>query len=417
MPVEFRLLGPVSAVDRGRAVPLGPPQQRFILAVLALEVNRLVPVERLVELVWLDPPRTASHAVRVCVSRLRSVLATGPPAEVEPAEVELVGGRCGYMLRADPLSIDAHRFRRLLEQTRAEVDDRTRIAMLDQALALWSGPALADAGSPEGCERLCQGLTEARLTAIEDRVDARLRMGHHAELLDELVGLVAVEPVRERLVGQLMLALHRSGRTSEALAVYRRVRRRLADELGLDPGAELRRLEAEILRGGATVDPEPVARDVTHATRRQPPIRVAVVDDHPMFRTGLRVALETGTDIAVVAEACGMDEAIDTVARATPDVVLMDLYLPDGSGVEATRLFTARHHDVPVLVMTMSEEDGMIVAALAAGARGYLLKSAGRDEILSAVRAVVSGDAVFSAGIAARLATLAGARPHGPAAG
>jgi DNA-binding SARP family transcriptional activator/CheY-like chemotaxis protein len=412
MPMEFRLLGPVSAIDRGRPVALGPPQQRFILAALALEVNRLVPVERLVELVWPDPPRTASHAVRVCVSRLRSVLATVPPGEVE-----LVGGHSGYLLRADPLSIDAHRFRQLLEQARADVDDRTRVAILDQALALWSGPALAEAGSPEGCARLCQGLTEARLTAIEDRVDARLRLGRHAELLDELVGLVGTEPVRERLVGQLMLALHRSGRTSEALAVYRRVRRRLADELGLDPGTELRRLEAEILRGGATLDPEPIAPDGTPAARVSGRVRVALIDDHPMFRAGLRVALETGTDITVVAEAGRVDEAIDSVGRATPDVVLMDLHLPDGSGVEATRQLIARHHDLPVLVMTMSEEDETIVAALGAGARGYLVKSAGRDEILSAVRAVASGDSVFSAGIAARLALLAGARPHRPAAG
>jgi DNA-binding SARP family transcriptional activator/CheY-like chemotaxis protein len=412
MPVEFRLLGPVTVVHQGRALVLGPPQQRFILATLALEVNRLVPVERLVELVWPDPPRTASHAVRVCVSRLRSVLAAVPPTEVE-----LVGGRSGYTLRAEPQSIDVHRFRQLLERARTEVNDDTRVALLDQALALWSGPALADAGSPEGRERLRQGLTEARLTAIEDRVDARLRLGRHAELLDELVGLVAAEPVRERLAGQLMLALHRGGQTSEALAVYQRIRRRLADEFGLDPGTGLRRLEAEILRGGATVDPEPVAPVGTGTTRDRAGIRVVLVDDHPLFRTGLRVALETGTDIAVVAEAGGVHEAIDAVARVRPDVVLMDLHLPDGSGVEATRLLTARHDDVPVLVMTMSEEDEAIVAALGAGARGYLVKSAGREEILSAVRAVACGGSVFSAGIAARLAILAGARPRSPTAG
>src|SRR2546421_622854 len=146
-------------------------------------------------------------------------------------------------------------------------------------------------------------------------------------------------------------------------------------------------------------------------------IRVVLVDDHPLFRTGLRVALETGTDIAVVAEAGGVHEAIDAVARVRPDVVLMDLHLPDGSGVEATRLLTVRHDDVPVLVMTMSEEDEAIVAALGAGARGYLVKSAGREEILSAVRAVACGGSVFSAGIAARLAILAGARPRSPTAG
>ena len=238
--MEFRLLGPVTAVDGGRDVPLGPPQQRLILAVLALEVNHLVPVEQLVTLVWPDPPRTAAHAVQVCVSRLRAVL---------PDEIRLDGGRPGYRLRADPLCIDAHRFRDLLERARAGVNDGTRVRLLDEALALWTGPALADVGTPEVRERLCRGLAEARLTALEDRIDARLRQGYHAQLLDELTGLVAREPVRERLVGQLMLALYRSGRAGEALRVYQQARRRLADELGLDPGAELRRLELEILRG------------------------------------------------------------------------------------------------------------------------------------------------------------------------
>src|SRR2546430_989267 len=182
---------------------------------------------------------------------------------------------------------------------RTEVNADPRVALLARARARGSGRGLADAGSPEGRERLRQGLTEARLTAIEDRVDARLRLGRHAELLDELVGLVAAEPVRERLAGQLMLALHRGGQTSEALAVYQRIRRRLADEFGLDPGTGLRRLDAEILRGGASVDPEPVAPVGTGTTRDRAGIRVLLVDDHPLFRTGLRVALAAATAIPV----------------------------------------------------------------------------------------------------------------------
>jgi DNA-binding SARP family transcriptional activator len=387
--MELRLLGPVTAVDAGREVPLGPRQQRFVLAALALEINRLVPVERLVELLWQDPPRTAAHAVQVCVSRLRAVLGD---------RLELAGGRSGYRLLADPACVDAHRFRDLLDRARTAPDDATRVGLYDTALALWSGPALADVGTPEVRERLCHGLTEARLTALEERADARLRLGHHVELLDELAGLVAAEPVRERLVAQLMLALYRNGRTSAALDVYQRARRRLADEFGLDPGTELRRLEVDILRGASALDLAPATVSAT---------RVVLVDDHPMFRAGLRVALETGTGITVVAEAGGVDEAVRAVDRSVPDLVVMDLHLPDGSGIEATRRLVARHPDLAVLVMTMSEEDEAIVAALGAGARGYLVKSAGRDEILGAVRAVLAGDSVFSARIATRLAALA----------
>jgi DNA-binding SARP family transcriptional activator/CheY-like chemotaxis protein len=399
--LDLRLLGPVTAAADGHAVPLGPRQQRFILAVLALEINRLIPMERLVELIWQDPPRTAAHAVQVCVSRLRSVLGAG--------QLELAGGGSGYLLRGAPSRVDAHRFRRLVEQARAATDDRTRVTLLDQALALWSGPALADVGSPEVRERLCRGLIEARLTALEDRIDARLRLGYHADVLDELVGLVEREPVRERPVGQLMLALYRSGRPGDALQVYQQARRRLAHELGLDPGAELRRLEVAVLRGDPGLEPVQVAAppDRRPADAR---IRIVLVDDHPMFRAGLRLALETGTDLAVVTEAGGVAEALDAVDRVRPDVVVMDLHLPDGSGVEATRLLRSRYEHLAVLVMTMSEEDGAIVAALDAGARGYLVKSAGRDEIVSAVQAVASGDAVFSARVAARLAALATAR-------
>jgi DNA-binding NarL/FixJ family response regulator len=125
-----------------------------------------------------------------------------------------------------------------------------------------------------------------------------------------------------------------------------------------------------------------------------------------MFLSGMRVALEAGTDIAVVAEADSAEAAIGAVSTSQPDVVVMDLHLPDRSGVDVTRSLLAVRPHLAILVMTMSEEDDAIVAALSVGARGYLLKSAGRDEILHAIRAVAHGGCVFSADIAARLATL-----------
>src|SRR5262249_49904878 len=155
--------------------------------------------------------------------------------------------------RTDPLSIDAHRFRALVEQARTTPDDDRKVTLLDEALRLWSGPAL-DGSAPAGTrELLCRGLDEARLTATEGCLDARLRLGQHRELLDELFGLVDANPTRERLVGQLMLALYRSGRTSEALIAYRRVREQLATEFGLDPGTILKNLERAILREDPSV--------------------------------------------------------------------------------------------------------------------------------------------------------------------
>jgi DNA-binding SARP family transcriptional activator len=244
--VEIRVLGPVELYAHGRQVDLGPRKRRFVLAVLALEVNRLVPVERLIELTWPDgAPRTAAHAIQVCVSRLRSVLA-GIDSGDHGVEITTRGS--GYLLRADPAVVDARRFWTLLEQAGTAGDDNRRIAALTQALDLWHGPALSGAAPMMTRERLCYGLEEARLAAIEDRLDAQLRLGRHRAVLAELAELAQAHPTRERPLAQLMLALYRTGRVSEALDVYRRARYRLAEEFGLDPGAELSRLELAILR-------------------------------------------------------------------------------------------------------------------------------------------------------------------------
>jgi DNA-binding SARP family transcriptional activator len=255
--LRVRLLGPVEAHAGGHPVRLGPRKQRFVLAVLALEVNQLVPVDRLVDLMWAQsPPRTATHAVQVCVSRLRSALADVAASARTGDEPELVRRGGGYVLQADPMTIDAHRFRALAERARAVGTDRDRMDLLDEALGLWVGPALTGCASADLRERLCRGLEESRLVAIEDQMDARLRLGQHRDVVDSLTGLVGRHPTRERLVGQLMLALYRSGRPGDALGAFRDAQRLLADEFGLDPSAELRRLELAILRGDPDLDHE-----------------------------------------------------------------------------------------------------------------------------------------------------------------
>lgn len=249
--VEIRVLGPVTARAHGAPIPLGPRKRRYLLGLLALEVNRAVPVERLVDLMWpIDPPRTAVHAVRVCASDLRTALHGH-------AEVEAVDG--GYLLRADPLAIDVHRFRGLVGRAHDAGDDAEKVRLLDEALGLWHGEALAGVVPFEVRDQVCQGLVEGRLTAVDDRADALLRLGRHAELLDELTVTVGAHPLRERPVGQLMLALYQAGRVPEALAAFEAHRRALADELGLDPGPDLERLRLRVLSRDPGID-RPAAR-------------------------------------------------------------------------------------------------------------------------------------------------------------
>ncbi len=233
------MLGPVEAQVGDELVALGPRQRRLVLGVLAWEVNRPVTVERLVALVWPEePPRSASHAVRVAVSDLRSRL-DGMVLETQGT---------GYVLRCDPMAIDVHQFLALVAQARKTADSQSRLTVLDEALALWRGPVLADVASDRTRDLLAAGVEETRLVAIEDRIDVRLRLGNHRDVVEELLGLVDAHPTRERLVGQLMLALYRGGRAGQALDVFRRTRAYLAEELGIDPGGELRRLELAILR-------------------------------------------------------------------------------------------------------------------------------------------------------------------------
>ena len=247
--VELRLLGPVQLVIDGRSLPLGRRQERCLLATLALWPGRLVSVERLTDLLWGEqPPRQSRGAVQAAVSHLRSAL--------RPAQrhgVELVSGVGGYALHIDPDLVDVHRFRSLVERGRCSPSGKERVEWLTAALRLWSGPALAGAATDEQRERLCPDLRELRVAAREDLLRARLDLGEHHELIDELTVVVAEHPLRERPYGLLMLALYRCGRRADALDVYQRARRMLVDELGLDPGPELAELERAVLTDDPTL--------------------------------------------------------------------------------------------------------------------------------------------------------------------
>lgn len=238
--VEFRLLGPLEVRVDGRALSLSGTQQRALLAMLLLHANEPVSPDRLVEELWGEhAPRTAPASLRVAVGKLRSLL-----GEEHRARLETIPG--GYRLRVEPEELDAAQFESLVAEarTRRPLD---ALALLDEALALWRGPPLADQPYSTFAQNEVRRLSELELAAREDRVEAELALGRHAEVVPELQSLVAEHPLRERLRAQLMLALYRSGRQAEALGVYRQGRRALKAELGLEPGQELRRLEQEIL--------------------------------------------------------------------------------------------------------------------------------------------------------------------------
>src|SRR6266540_1650080 len=239
--VQARVLGPVRLGRDGQWLPIGGAKQRTVLAALLLARGAGVPNSRLERLLWGDHPPESAHAqIHTYVSKLRRLLGRGGA---------VVRQGSGYALILGPCELDLAQFERRAERGRQALfaDQHQEAAEhLRAALALWQGTALADV--TEHMRRVEQPrLEELRLAAVEDRVDADLALVHEHELVPELTGLVAEHPLRERLRGQLMLALHRAGRRAEALGVYRAGRRLLLDEMGLEPGERLRRIHEAIL--------------------------------------------------------------------------------------------------------------------------------------------------------------------------
>ncbi|MFJ1764742.1 BTAD domain-containing putative transcriptional regulator [Amycolatopsis sp. NPDC088138] len=252
MTAEFRLLGDIEARVDGRVVDLGPLRQRSVLAVLLVEANRLVSADQLVERVWAGrPPRSARDTLYSYLHRLRRALAS-------VAGAEIVRQSGGYLISVDEALIDTHRFRELVRQARAADDGSAAMALFDDALALWRGDPFSGVDS-SWLNGVRDVLEKERFTAELDLTDRRLEQGQHAELVPELLTRTGEHQWDERLAAQLMLALYRSGRQADALTHYERTRARLAEEFGIDPGADLRRLHQRILTsdpGLATPGPQ-----------------------------------------------------------------------------------------------------------------------------------------------------------------
>ncbi|ONI88673.1 hypothetical protein ALI144C_06520 [Actinosynnema sp. ALI-1.44] len=248
--VNFRLLGEFAVEADGRPVDVGPSRQRAVLVVLVLEVNRTVSPDLLADRVWGEhQPRRPKDAIYSYLSRLRTAL-----SDVDGVAIRRSGG--GYLLAADPMTVDVYRFRHLVRQAGTAEDDRDALALLDEAVGLWWGRPLAGLDLA-WLSALRAELDRERLAAELDRNDIRLRAGRHAQVVAELPAAEAER--NERLAGQLMLALYRCGRPADALRHYERVRSRLAEELGVDPGPQLRHLHQQIL----TSDPELAADEPT----------------------------------------------------------------------------------------------------------------------------------------------------------
>ncbi|HEU6444934.1 MAG TPA: AfsR/SARP family transcriptional regulator, partial [Gaiellaceae bacterium] len=231
--LDFRLLGPLEVRDGTQPVVLRGRKQRALLAVLLLHAGEWVSSDLLVDALWgEDAPKTARAALQNYVAQLRRLLG---------AEL-IVSREGGYELAVAREQIDLCRFQRLLGEARTAGGEQ-RLEQLREALALWRGPPLADLAYEPFASPEAVRLEELRLSALEDEIDAELALGAGPELVEKIEPLVAANPFRERFPAQLMLALYRAGRQADALELYQQTRRRLVDELGIEPGNALRELQ------------------------------------------------------------------------------------------------------------------------------------------------------------------------------
>jgi class 3 adenylate cyclase len=279
--VEFRVLGPFEVHVEGRAIELKRRKQRSLLALLLLHTGEVVSTDVLIEELWAgNPPKAAVGSLQNLVSELRKVLGRDTVKTREP----------GYLLDVDPAGVDLHRFERLVAESAEGGDAARRASLLQEALALWRGPPLADLAFEPFAHVEAARLEELRTVAREELIDAELELGRHSQLVGEIEALVTDNPLRERLRGQLMLALYRSGRQAEALEAYRRARETLVDELGIDPSPELQRLEQSILRHDPELDPTaaPIsAEQPTRERRKAVTVLFADIVDSTGFATAL----------------------------------------------------------------------------------------------------------------------------------
>ncbi|MFF0866915.1 BTAD domain-containing putative transcriptional regulator [Nonomuraea sp. NPDC003560] len=289
--MRFGVLGTVEVWRGNERLEVGTPRNRAVLARLLLSPGRVIPVDQLLDDLWEgDPPPQALSSLRTFVCRLRRVVE--PPAQEPGRPSVLITEPRGYVLRVEEAALDSARFERLLQQARAATEPRTALDLVDEALGLWRGPAYAEFAHTLWARGEATRLQELQLGATERRLDTLLALGRHAEAVPALEAHARAQPTREEGWRLLALGLYRSSRQGDALAVLAEARRYLADELGVDPGPELRKLEADILAQTAELDlpPAPVAT-------RKPVARLRCLgrDDQLAAAGAAMAAAESGT--------------------------------------------------------------------------------------------------------------------------
>jgi WD40 repeat protein/DNA-binding SARP family transcriptional activator len=290
--MQIRFLGPLEASIDDRPVSLGGAKQRAVLAILGLDANHSVAADRLIEGLWGErPPPSAAKMVQNYVWRLRAAMAGDSGAEI------VTRGR-GYELRIDPELVDVHRLERLVSEAAREPNGAAR-----EALALFRGRPLADVADEPFAAAEIRRLEELRLRAAELAIEADLAAGRHQELVGEIDGLLADNPLRERLHAQRMRALYRCGRQAEALEAYRHARKTLVEEIGVEPSRELQRLHDAMLRQDPALDVGPAVAELPHEL--DPAASPPLIDRERELRR-LRARWRQGGGVVTIVGAYGM---------------------------------------------------------------------------------------------------------------
>jgi DNA-binding SARP family transcriptional activator len=368
----LRVLGPVVASQAGQEIALGGRKQRAVIAALACSVGRVVSSAQLVDAVWdEDATDQSEHTLQVYISNLRKALEPDRDRRT-PASV-LVTQAPGYVLTAEKIDLDLTRFRQLRQRGRSLLDSADVDAaadFFDDAMATWNGPAFADVRGTAWFDAQATRLEEERLATEEDLCDARLAAGSHRELVGRLEDLVAAHPFRERLRGQLMIALYRSGRQADALAVYRATREALVEELGIEPGDELRALEQAIL----LQDPALSSPAFSTGSSANDSDVLATVDTRGLHRTNAFLVLPDGQQIALPAGHLLIGRTPDATLRLTDQRV-------------SRRHALIRSHDGGFLLTDLGSTNGTTV----------------NGELLAGERALTSGDVISLGGFELRV--------------